>query len=96
MIHSFHPEAEEELLEAVSYYEACEHGLGGEFFFEIKATIGRIIEFPELWPALDGEVRRCLARRFPFGVLYGIEEEEVFILAVMHLRRRPNYWRHRQ
>jgi threonine/homoserine efflux transporter RhtA len=40
-------------------------------------------------------VRRCLVNRFPFGVLYSLETTGVFILAVMHNRRRPDYWKSR-
>jgi hypothetical protein len=36
-----------------------------------------------------------LAHRFPFAVLYAENNDRLFILAVMHLRREPNYWAHR-
>ena len=44
---------------------------------------------------LKGEVRRCLVHRFPYGVLYSVEPEGISILAVMHLRRDPDYWKQR-
>jgi hypothetical protein len=44
---------------------------------------------------LEGDVRRCLTRRFPFGVLYAVEPSGIFILAVMHLRRDPECWKQR-
>ena len=34
-------------------------------------------------------------RRFPFALLYKISGDEVVILAVMHLKRHPSYWRDR-
>ena len=52
-------------------------------------------EHPKAWPVLEGEVRRCQTSRFPYGVLYSQEFEGVFILAVMHLHRDPDYWKHR-
>jgi len=36
-----------------------------------------------------------MVRRFPFGILYRIEPEQIVVVAVMHLRRRPGYWRDR-
>ena len=39
---------------------------------------------------MEDDVRRCLTSRFPYGVLYSIETDEVFILAVMHLNRNPD------
>lgn len=96
MTFSFHPEAEEELGRAIDYYESCQQGLGEDFFFEIHSAIQRIIDFPEVWPVLDVDVRRCLTHRFPYGILYSIDNLEIFILAVMHLRRNPDYWKNRR
>ena len=96
MTFSFHPEADEEFREAIGYYETCQRGLGEEFYLELHSTIDRILSFPQTWPVLEGEVRRCLVHRFPYGVLYSVEPEGIFILAVMHLRRDPDYWKHRQ
>jgi len=96
MTFSFHPEAEKEFENALEYYEACERGRGEEFYLEVHAAIDRILSFPQTWPVLAGEVRRCLVHRFPYGVLYSVEPDGVFILAVMHLRRDPDYWKRRQ
>ena len=92
---SFHPGAEEDLLQAIAYYEQQEAGLGRDFAGEIAATILQIQNHPKAWPLLEGDIRRCLVNRFPFGVLYSIEPEEVFVLAVMHLRRMPDFWKER-
>lgn len=96
MSFSFHPEAETEFHAAIDYYESCEPGLGCDFSIEVFSTIQKIVDFPEAWPVLEEGVRRCLTSRFPYGVLYSIEPEEVFILAIMHLHRAPDYWEHRR
>jgi len=93
---SFHPEAGTEFHEAIDYYEECESGLGEDFAIEIHTAIQNILTYPEAWPTLEGDVRRCLASRFPYGVLYSIETGGIFILAVMHLHRDPDYWKHRK
>jgi len=93
---SFHPEAETEFHAAIDYYEEYESGLGEDFAIEVYATIQHILAYPEAWLTLDGDIRRCLTSRFPYGVLYSIETDEVFILAVMHLHRHPDYWKHRK
>jgi toxin ParE1/3/4 len=95
MTFSFHPEADEEFCEAIGYYETSQPGLGEEFYLEVHSTIDRILSFPQTWPVLEGEVRRCLVHRFPYGILYSVEPEGIFILAVMHLRRDPDYWKQR-
>jgi plasmid stabilization system protein ParE len=92
MTYSFHPEAEAEFLGAVEFYEARRAGLGQDFAIEVYSAIQRIVSFPTAWPVLGGDVRRCLTNRFPYGVLYTLEPNGVFILAVMHLHRASGYW----
>lgn len=92
---SFHPEAEEEFEAAIEYYENKEVGLGYDFAIEIYEAIKRCVAFPKAWPAIDAGIRRSLARRFPFGVLYSEGHQEIYIVAVMNLHRHPEYWKHR-
>ena len=93
---SFHPEAEEEFNRAIDYYEDIEPGLGYDFALEVYSAIRLSAEFPKAWMVLEGEVRRCLVRRFPYGILYSEEGNRIFILAVMNLHRQPTYWKHRK
>jgi len=95
MTFSFHPEAEAEFREAIEYYEDRESGLGYDFSIEVFAAIQNIIRYPISWPVLEENVRRCLVSRFPYGIVYSIEQGEIFILAVMHLRRHPDSWKNR-
>ena len=84
--------AEQEILEAARYYEVQASGLGVDFLAKIDSAIQDISKQPELWPVLRFCIRRRLVHRFPYGLLYRIDPEEIVILAVMHLRRHPNYW----
>ena len=92
---SYHPKAADEYDEAIDYYEDCQTGLGKQLTQEIDASIKLILAFPTAWTLLEGEVRRILIRRFPFGLLYISRDEEIYILAVMNLNRNPNYWKTR-
>jgi plasmid stabilization system protein ParE len=96
MNYSFHPEAEKEFIEAIDYYEDIELGLGYDFAGEVYLSIQRALEFPEAWTKMEDEIRRSMVNRFPFGVLYSIEADEIFILAIMHLHKRPGYWKSRK
>ncbi|MGH9877553.1 MAG: type II toxin-antitoxin system RelE/ParE family toxin [Nitrososphaerales archaeon] len=84
--------AEEEMLEAAEYYESQRRGLGRNFLAEVQRTVDRIAENPRLGQIVRQDIRRRLTRRFPFGILYRLDPEEIVIIAVMHLRRRPGYW----
>jgi cytochrome P450 len=48
-----------------------------------------------LYGVVDGDVRRCLTRTFPYGVLFQIKPDKYVIIAVMHLHRDPDYWKKR-
>lgn len=95
MSYSFHPEAEDEFFEAIDYYEGREEGLGLDFALEVYSAVDRAARHPSVWPVLEGDVRRCQTKRFPYGLLYSEEEDGIFVLAVMHLHRDPDYWKHR-
>ncbi len=92
----FHPEAEAEFNQAIDYYQEIDPGLGFDFAIEVYPTIQRSVAFPNAWPVIDGEIRRSLVRRFPFGILYSVENEGIFVIAVMHLHREPEYWKNRK
>ena len=95
MRYSFHPAAETEFVKAVEYYEEREEGLGHDFAVEVYATIERILAHPQAWPVIEEDIRRSLVRRFPYGILYAEDEDEIFVVAVMHLHREPDYWKRR-
>ena len=91
----FLPDAEEEMFEAAKYYQSQTTGLGIDYLSEVERAITSIAQSPLTWPKVEGELRRHLVRRFPFGILYYIEPEEIIIVAVTHLRRKPGYWEKR-
>jgi plasmid stabilization system protein ParE len=93
--HVFHPEAAAEFEEAVRFYQRRGTGLGKRFSTEVRVTIKKILQTPERWRILDQDVRRCLTRIFPYSVLYTIETDFILIVAVMHGRREPGYWKQR-
>ncbi len=92
MIASFHDLAKVELNEAAQYYERDSPGLGAAFVTEVERCTAAILEHPEASPIVTGAIRRRLLRQFPYGLLYRIRPEQIRILAVMNLKRRPGYW----
>lgn len=93
-----HPEAFAELEAAFRWYEEKTPGLGAEFLDEVDKAIASIHERPATWPVFDPSsgIRRFLLHRFPFGVLYHDATSLIHIVAIMHLRRKPGYWRTRR
>ena len=95
MRHVFHPEAADEFADAVQYYKERGRNLGKRFNREVRLTIRKTVETPERWRVLEEDVRRCLVRVFPYLVLYTVEPDFILIVAVMHGKREPGYWKHR-
>jgi plasmid stabilization system protein ParE len=91
----FLAEAEAELDVAVAHYEAQAPGLGKEYTVEVRQALSRIEDHPEAWQRLGRRVRRYLLHRFPYGLIYAPLPNEIVIVAVMHLHRKPGYWRGR-
>ncbi len=92
----FHPDAETELNEAVDYYDQCQEGLGLEFAKTVYAAIENICRYPLAWTPLSRNTRKCLLSRFPYGLVYQHKGDEIIVIAVMQLNRKPDYWRKRK
>ncbi len=91
------PLAELEAAEAAIWYDDQRRGLGDEFIDELQQAFNRIESAPESFPPLEyyvgaHDVRRCLVKRFPYVVIFRCRTEEVLIVAVSHVRRKPLYW----
>ena len=81
-----------ELNDAAHYYELEYQGLGRRFKQEVRKAALRIRDYPEAWSIERGDIRKCLLHRFPFKLLYAIEEDHILVLAVAHQHRKPDYW----
>lgn len=87
--------AQLELDEAIEYYNSESLGLGDEFLLEALKAIERIRHFPKAWHPFTDSTRRCQLHRFPYGLIYQILDDEILIVAVANLHRKPDYWKNR-
>ncbi len=90
--------AEYELDQAVNYYNSELVGLGDLFQHEVLRAMARIKAFPRAYQILSKRTRRCLISKFPYGVIYHYKEieDEIIIIAIAHLHRKPEYWQQRK
>jgi plasmid stabilization system protein ParE len=84
--------ARRELEDAVRYYELDYSGLGRRFKEEVRKAALRIAEYPKAWSIERGEIRNCLLHKFPYKLMYSIEEDHILVIAVAHQHRKPGYW----
>ena len=87
--------AEEEMTEAALFYEAASSQLGSDFLDDVQRAVDRLRKFPEAGEAITSGLRRTLLHRFPFSLIYAIEENVIIVIAVAHHGRRPWYWQSR-
>jgi plasmid stabilization system protein ParE len=85
-------DAENELAEAVDWYEGQSGGLGGDFLAEFDAALARLIESPFQYQIIEDDIRRAPLRRFPYGILYVVTDDELLILNCFHGHRDPRDW----
>ena len=92
MKYHFEEHALQELRDAIAYYDKIDSGLGVRFRAAIKDALSAIRQFPNAWPKLSASTRRRRTKRFPYGILYRVKNDEIEIVAVAHFSREPHYW----
>ena len=91
----FHPEARVEFAEATLYHAAIYPALGDRFYDEIERLVSEACRTPSTFRFIQKPARRHFTREFPYGIIYVERPDDLWILAVMPLRRKPGYWQHR-
>lgn len=92
MVATLNELAEAELNDAIRYYENEQVGLGVAFLAEVRRCTTAILEYPEAGPVVRSHIRRRRCDKFPYALLYERRADQIRVLAVMHLKRRTNYW----
>lgn len=89
------PEAEQELQDAYNWYESKQRGLGDAFVDCVDDRLHEICHYPEAYPVVHRQVRRCVLDRFPYSILYIREGSGIVVIAIFHGRRSPDDWKER-
>jgi plasmid stabilization system protein ParE len=93
----FHPLAAGDVVEAWSWYEARQSGLGDRFVAAVRESLDLAARWPDSGaPTVgddQGEVieRRLTTSGFPYALRYRIIDEMIVVMAVYHQRRHPNF-----
>lgn len=89
------PLAKAEMRDAAFFYQECQNGLGQEFLDKVELAFEEITHRPMTWRFVKGRFRRYLIHRFPYAVIYAVEGDTIYVAAIMHLKRKPDYWQDR-
>ena len=86
-------EALEDLQQAYSYYEENRTGLGEDFLLSVEASFNRISRYPKSFRVRYKKFRADWLNRFPYLIIFRIEEYEVVVFKVYHTSRNPSIWK---
>lgn len=78
---------------AYDWYASKNLARAEELETEFLQAIDAIIEEGETFPFHEATARRILLPKYPYGVVFEVIGETVFVIAVMHLKREPGYWK---
>jgi toxin ParE1/3/4 len=88
-------EAEDDIASARQWYEDQREGLGDEFVLCIEEALERIRRPPLSGREVVDTVRKIIVRRFPYGVFYRVDPDQIGVIAVYHAKRDPRGWQSR-
>ena len=91
----FRGAAKVEFEKAAAWYDEQRRGLGEEFILEIEQAIASAAAEPLRYQLLFGDIRRAVARRFPYSVYFRVRSNKLVVLSVFHGRRDPTIWQRR-
>ena len=83
------PEAEADLLQAFSWYEDQQPGLGRAFMDEVSRCLNAIAQLPLSFAVVNTPARRAMTRRFPYALFFVVGEEAISVVAAFHMARNP-------
>jgi plasmid stabilization system protein ParE len=86
------PQAADEFEDAAAYYNDKQVGLGQRLRDEVDRHIRWIIGHAEIPHLRPNGYRRVNLRVFPYYIAYMQIGETVWILAIAHAHREPEYW----
>ena len=89
------PYAERDLEEAYVWYNEKQEGLGNRFLEQVERSLQFVEINPQQYQFRYKEVRMTKVNRFPFCLHYTIEEDAIFVHAVLSTSRNPEIWRTR-
>ena len=88
--------AEADIGDAHAWYRERGHELGDQFLQALDECLESIRRNPLVYPAVHGEIRRALLRKFPYCVFHIVAESDIVVLGCLHGHRDPRIWRGRR
>ncbi len=90
-------EANQDIEEAVEWYNKKKDNLGERFYELIKDKFNKLKDNPYLWSIRYDEVHCALVDIFPYLIHYIVEEtnQRILVIGVLHTSKNPVIWKGR-
>ena len=85
------PAAEDDILDAFSWYEDRLIGVGSRLLDELEKAFDRIVIHPNSYREVESDIRRAVVHTFPYLAFYTFDDEAVYVLAIIHAAQDPAY-----
>lgn len=86
---------EEEFITSLAFCLGERPQAATRFNDEVAQGVKEISSEPNTYPFYEDKLRRKVLSVFPFSIYYIVDPDEIVIIAIMHNKRRPEYWRNR-
>lgn len=88
----FIEEAKLEIDDTVLFYELEQPNLGLLFKKELNRLIDIIVDYPKIGSNENYSLKSLLLHKFPYKVIYSVNNDQILVLAIAHQHRKPEYW----
>lgn len=86
-----HPKLAEDIRNAAVHYAEISDGVLSAFWRELDAVFFSIENNPRIHHFDSCGLRRANFRKFPYHVLYDVDENSIFLVVLRHDKRHPDY-----
>lgn len=93
---SFRPEAQDEFVDSCRFCEKRNPAVRFRFESAVEAKLQSIVENPDLYPIVEGDMREATLTRFAYTIFFRVTDDEVRVISVVHHSRDPAAWQSRR
>jgi len=84
--------AENDIREAFLWYEEQLPQLGSRFEKHVSLSMETILGNPQKFQVRYGKTHICFLKKFPYGIHFVVNADEILIVSVFHTSRNPIRW----
>lgn len=86
-----HPKLAKDIRDAAMHYEEFSERLLSAFWSELDGVLASVERNPRSHHYDSCGLRRANFRKFPYHLLYEVDDEAIYLVVLRHDRRHPNY-----